>query len=74
MIAPMVGSTPLKPGSATLPFFGVEVCLLDEKGEEILVGGRMMGLMENSGPAAVWIEKSACWRRRARRSRWEGLI
>jgi acetyl-CoA synthetase len=32
LIAPLPGATPLKPGSATLPFFGVQPALLDEKG------------------------------------------
>jgi acetyl-CoA synthetase len=27
MITPLPGATPLKPGSATLPFFGVQVIL-----------------------------------------------
>lgn len=31
MIAPLPGATPLKPGSATLPFFGVEPAILDDK-------------------------------------------
>jgi acetyl-CoA synthetase len=35
MITPMPGATPLKPGSATLPFFGVEPCLVDDKGNEL---------------------------------------
>ena len=32
MIAPLPGATPLKPGSATRPFFGVEPLLLDNEG------------------------------------------
>ncbi len=32
MIAPLPGATPLKPGSATRPFFGVKPALVDEKG------------------------------------------
>ena len=32
MIAPLPGATPLKPGSATLPFFGVEPVLVDSDG------------------------------------------
>lgn len=32
MIAPLPGATPAKPGSATLPFFGVELVLLDDEG------------------------------------------
>ncbi|HKK15687.1 MAG TPA: acetate--CoA ligase [Gammaproteobacteria bacterium] len=35
LITPLPGATPLKPGSATLPFFGVEPCLVDDKGNEI---------------------------------------
>jgi acetyl-CoA synthetase len=35
LITPLPGATDLKPGSATLPFFGVEPCLLDEKGVEL---------------------------------------
>jgi len=32
MIVPLPGATPVKPGSATLPFFGVEPVLLDDEG------------------------------------------
>ncbi len=35
LISPLPGATALKPGSATLPFFGVEPCLVDEKGKEL---------------------------------------
>ncbi|MCU7958826.1 MAG: acetate--CoA ligase [gamma proteobacterium symbiont of Bathyaustriella thionipta] len=35
LITPLPGATDLKPGSATLPFFGVQPCLLDEEGNEI---------------------------------------
>ena len=35
MITPLPGATPLKPGSATLPFFGVQPALLDDQGKEI---------------------------------------
>ncbi|VDD94668.1 unnamed protein product [Enterobius vermicularis] len=35
MIAPLPGATYTKPGSATLPFFGVEVAILDDMGREI---------------------------------------
>ena len=35
MLTPLPGATPLKPGSATNPFFGVQPVLLDDKGEEI---------------------------------------
>jgi len=35
MISPLAGATPLKPGSATRPFFGVNPCVLDDRGREI---------------------------------------
>ncbi|MCG8324316.1 MAG: acetate--CoA ligase [Thiotrichales bacterium] len=35
LITPLPGATPLKPGSATKPFFGVEPCLVDDKGQEL---------------------------------------
>ncbi|MBT3048050.1 MAG: acetate--CoA ligase [Candidatus Thiodiazotropha sp.] len=35
MLTPLPGATPLKPGSATRPFFGVEPVLLDDQGNEI---------------------------------------
>jgi acetyl-CoA synthetase len=34
MITPIPGSTPTKPGSATLPFFGIDAAVLDEHGNE----------------------------------------
>lgn len=35
LITPLPGATALKPGSATRPFFGVEPCLVDDKGNEL---------------------------------------
>ena len=35
LISPLPGATPLKPGSATLPLFGVEPVLLDDDGNEL---------------------------------------
>ena len=35
LITPLPGACALKPGSATLPFFGIEPALLDEKGNEL---------------------------------------
>jgi len=35
MLTPLPGITPLKPGSATIPFFGVQPVLLSEDGKEI---------------------------------------
>ena len=35
MLAPLPGATALKPGSATLPFFGIEPAILDAQGQEL---------------------------------------
>lgn len=35
LIAPLAGVTPTKPGSATLPFFGIQPVVVDEQGKEI---------------------------------------
>ena len=44
LITPLPGATPTKPGSATLPFFGVEPVLLAEDGSEI-EGNNVSGLL-----------------------------
>ncbi len=33
MISPLPGCTPIKPGTATLPFFGIDAAVLDENGD-----------------------------------------
>jgi acetyl-CoA synthetase len=43
MITPLPGSTPTKPGSATLPFFGVQPVLVDNEGNEIKDKGEVSG-------------------------------
>jgi acetyl-CoA synthetase len=44
MITPLPGCTPTKPGTATLPFFGVDAAILDESGNECKPneGGRLV--------------------------------
>ncbi|MCX7713816.1 MAG: acetate--CoA ligase [Chthoniobacterales bacterium] len=44
MLTPLPGVTPTKPGSATLPFFGVDAAIVDEEGREVGVneGGRLV--------------------------------
>ena len=42
MITPLPGVTPMKPGSATLPFFGVSPLLLDDEGQ-VLEGNGVSG-------------------------------
>ena len=49
LISPLPAATPLKPGSATLPFFGVEPAVLDEKGVE-LSGNGVSGLLAIKHP------------------------
>ncbi len=44
MITPLPGAIPTKPGSATLPFFGVDAAIVDEAGREVGVneGGKLV--------------------------------
>ena len=44
MITPLPGATPLKPGTATLPFFGVDAAVVDDEGKEVPpnVGGKLV--------------------------------
>jgi acetyl-CoA synthetase len=44
MITPLPGATPTKPGSATLPFFGVDAAVVDDAGKEVGVnqGGKLV--------------------------------
>ena len=44
LISPLPGATPIKPGTATFPFFGIEPVLLSEQGEEI-EGNGISGLL-----------------------------
>ncbi|TAK51592.1 MAG: acetate--CoA ligase [Betaproteobacteria bacterium] len=50
MIAPLPGATATKPGSATLPFFGVQPVIVDEAGNELV--GECEGLLclRDAGP------------------------
>jgi len=44
LITPLPGAIPTKPGSATLPFFGVDPAVVDENGREVgpNVGGKLI--------------------------------
>ncbi len=44
MISPLPGAIPTKPGSATLPFFGVDAAIVDDNGKEAgpNVGGKLV--------------------------------
>jgi acetyl-CoA synthetase len=39
LITPLPGVTPCKPGSATLPFFGIEPAIVDDEGRELAGNG-----------------------------------
>ena len=51
MITPLPGATDLKPGAASMPFFGIDLALLDADGNE-LEGNNQSGflVMKNSWP------------------------
>ncbi|MFP4282470.1 MAG: AMP-binding enzyme, partial [Opitutales bacterium] len=38
LLSPLPGVTPTKPGSATLPFFGIDAAVLDHEGNEVPAG------------------------------------
>ena len=44
LITPLPGITPLKPGSATKPFPGVDADVLNEKGESVKIGGGYLAI------------------------------
>ncbi|HAZ60182.1 MAG TPA: acetate--CoA ligase [Gammaproteobacteria bacterium] len=50
LITPLPGAIPMKPGSATLPFFGIEPVLLDEKGQEVQGAGEGVLCIRHSWP------------------------
>jgi acetyl-CoA synthetase len=53
MITPLPGATDLKPGSATLPFFGVDLALLNEEGAEIEGPGAGYLVIKSSWPSQL---------------------
>ena len=53
MITPLPGATALKPGSASLPFFGVQPALLDQSGSEIIGAGEGMLVIKASWPSQI---------------------
>jgi len=48
LITPLPGAIPTKPGSATLPYFGCQPLVLDEKGAEL--GGAVSGILAIKHP------------------------
>jgi acetyl-coenzyme A synthetase (EC 6.2.1.1) len=53
MLTPLPGVTDLKPGSATLPFFGVEPVLLDGDGHEVEGEGEGSLAIKSSWPSQI---------------------
>jgi len=53
MISPLPGATKLKPGSATLPFLGIELALLDESGQEIQSAGSGHLVIKSPWPSQI---------------------
>ncbi|MEH6558444.1 MAG: acetate--CoA ligase [Oceanicoccus sp.] len=53
MLTPLPGATALKPGSATLPFFGVEPVLLDNEGNIIEGAGEGNLAIKSSWPSQI---------------------
>ncbi len=53
MLTPLPGATDLKPGSATLPFFGVQPALLDAEGREIAGAGEGSLVIKASWPGQI---------------------
>jgi acetyl-CoA synthetase len=53
LITPLPGATPLKPGCATQPMFGVQPVLLDEQGKEISGAGSGVLAIKASWPGQI---------------------
>jgi len=53
MISPLPGATDLKPGSATKPFFGVQLALLDDQGKEIEGAGSGNLVIKHPWPSQI---------------------
>jgi len=53
MLTPLPGAIDLKPGSATLPFFGVQPALMDAEGKEIIGAGEGNLVIKASWPSQI---------------------
>ncbi len=68
MITPLPGATPTKPGTATLPFFGVDAAIVDDNGKEVPFGESGKLVIRKPWPSmlrGIWGDKarfkSAYW-------------
>lgn len=50
LIAPMAGAIPTKPGSATLPFFGIDACIIDPVSGVEIEGNDVEGVLAVKSP------------------------
>ena len=50
LISPLPGATPLKPGSATFPFFGVKPVILEPQTGEVIEGNGVSGVLAMEAP------------------------
>ena len=57
MISSLPGCTPMKPGSASLPFFGVIPALLDDEGKELTGPANGHLVFKNAWPGMIIIVK-----------------
>jgi acetyl-CoA synthetase len=53
MLTPLPGAMALKPGSASLPFFGIEPAILDAEGKEIEGSGEGLLMIKQSWPSQI---------------------
>ncbi len=53
MLTPLPGAIDLKPGSATVPFFGVQPVLLDAEGKEIIGAGEGNLCIKSAWPSQI---------------------
>ena len=53
LISPISGITPVKPGSATLPFFGIKPAIYDEKGNSLEGAASGNLVIESSWPSQI---------------------
>jgi acetyl-CoA synthetase len=53
MLTPLPGATPTKPGSATLPFFGVDPDIVNERGESVPAPGGGLLIVRRPWPSML---------------------
>lgn len=53
MISPLPGATPTKPGSGTLPFFGIEPEVVDKKGNKVAKGSGGLLIIKKPWPSML---------------------